>query len=306
MRHTALNQGADFAKAIPELDELAKDYPNERLIFVILGQLHNGANQGDQAAVAFRRAKEIGPKSPRVEAFLAGDELLHGNYAKARAIYADVEKQLPEGSVPFAVRYGTTFSHLYEGNPDAALESLETYLAEYLAAGSNQNFPEVFIYNSMARINLENGRLEGAMKAYEKGFESVPGSELTEDQKKTWKGRFLHGKARTLAKLGKHEEAWEQAEAVKTMIEEAGEPAEQFWPAYHYLAGYCKLEAGSAKAAAEHLEKADLTDPFQKLLLARAYEKLAQKAYQDVVDSKQTGIERALAYPEAKKKVGSL
>ena len=191
------------------------------------------------------------------------------------------------------------------------MESLETYLTEYRASGSNQTFPEVFIYNSMARINLENGRLEEAMKAYKMGFESVPGSNLPEDQKKTWEGRLVHGKARTLAKMGKHEAAWQEAKVVKKMIEEGGEPAEQFWPAYHYLAGYCKLEAGDVKAAAEHLEKSDQTDPFQRLLLARAYEKLGEKekarqAYQDVVDSKQTGIERALAYPEAKKKIGSL
>ena len=47
----------------------------------------------------------------------------------------------------------------------------------------------------MARINLENGRLDEAMKAYEKGYESVPGSKLPEDQKQTWLGRLRHGKA---------------------------------------------------------------------------------------------------------------
>lgn len=311
MRHTVLNQGADFAKSIPELEALAKEYPNERLIFVILGQLYNGTGEGDKASVAFRRAKEIGPKSPRVEAFLASDELLAGNYAKARAIFADVEKDLPKGAVPFSVRYGTTFSYLYEGKVDAALESLQAYLQEYRSSGSNQNFPEVFIHNSMARINLENGRLEAALAEYEKGFESVPGSNLPEDQKKTWEGRLLHGKARTLAKMGKHEEAWKLAETVKQMIEEGGEPAEQFWPAYHYLAGYCLLEKGDAKGAAKHLEQANQADPFQKLLLARAYEELGDKAkakatYKEVVDSKQTGIERALAYPEASAKLLSL
>lgn len=310
MRHTVLNQGAEFRQSIPELEALAKDFPDERLIFVILGQLHNAAGDGDKASVAFRRANEIGPPSPRVDAFLAADELLKGNYARARAIYADVERRLPKGSVPFSVRYGTTFSYLYEGRVDEALESLEAYLAEYRDSGSNQNFPEVFIHNSIARINLENGRLEAAMRAYEKGFESVPGSELPEDQKKTWQGRLVHGKARTLAKMGRHQEAWAQAEVVRKMIEEGGQPAEQFWPAYHYLAGYLKLEAGEAKAAAEHLEKANLADPFQKLLLARAYEKLGQKdkaraAYTDVVNSRQTGIERALAYPEARRKLAS-
>ena len=95
------------------------------------------------------------------------------------------------------------------------------------------------------------------------------------------------------------------------MIEEGGEAGKQFWPAYHYLAGYLKLEAGDNAAALEHLKQANPDDPFHTLLLARAYERVGQKdearkTYQKVLDSKQAGIERALAYPEAKKKVQAL
>lgn len=311
MLHTITNQGANFQDSIPPLEQLAKDYPGERLIFVVLGQLYNGTGEGDKATAAFRRAKQIGPPSLRVEAFLAGDDLLAGNYAKARATYASIEKQLPAGSVPFSIRFGTTFSHLYEGNVDAALESLESYLKEYRASGASQQFPEVFIHNAMARINLENGRFEAALEHYKRGYESVPGSQLPEDQKQTWLGRLHHGRCRTLAKMGKHDEAWKEAELVRTMIENGGEPAKQFWPAYHYLAGYVLLEARKFGEAAEHLRQANLQDPFHKLLLARACEKLGDKAeakqlYAEIVDSKWPGIERALAYPEAKQKAASL
>ena len=58
----------------------------------------------------------------------------------------------------------------------------------------------------------------------------------------------------------------------------------------------------------EHLTQADPKDPFQRLLLARAYDKLGERdnavgAYKEVVASTTNNIERALAYPEAKKKV---
>jgi tetratricopeptide (TPR) repeat protein len=311
MYHARVNQGVDFKKSIEPLEALAKDYPGERLIYVILGQLYAGNNQAENARVAFEKAQGIGPKSARIQAFLAGDDLLKGQYDKARATYESVEKSLPKGSVPFLIRFGVTFSHLYEGNVDKALESLRTYLAEYKAGGLDQQFPEVFIWNAMARINLEHGRLEEAMKAYEKGYESVPGSSLTADQKETWLGRLRHGKARVLARMGKHKEAWAEAEAVKQMIEQGGEPAKQYWPAYHYLAGYVKLHAGEYVAAVEHLKQADPNDPFHTLLLARAHEKLGQKeeakkAYQKVVNSQWPGIERPLAYPEAKRKVEAL
>jgi tetratricopeptide (TPR) repeat protein len=311
MYHARANQGVDFRKSIEPLEAVARDYPGERLVWVLLGQLYAGDGQGAKAKEAFTKAQAIGPKTARIEVFLANDQLLQGNYAKARAAYQDVEKSLPKGSVPFAIRFGTTFSHLYEGKVDQALESLRTYLAEYKAGGLDQQFPEVFIWNAMARINLENGRLDEAMKAYEKGYESVPGSKLPEDQKQTWYGRLRHGKARVLAKMGKHQEAWAEAEAVRQMIEQGGEPAKQYWPAYHYLAGYVKLEAGEYAAAVEHLKKSDQNNPFDVLLLARALEKSGQKdeakkAYQKVVDSQWAGIERPLAYPEAKKKLQTL
>jgi hypothetical protein len=88
---------------------------------------------------------------------------------------------------------------------------------------------------------------------HEQGYKSVPESKISDDEKKTWLGRLHHGKARTLAKLGKHEEAWTEAETVKKMIEDGGEPAEQYWPAYHYPAGHLKLEAGEYAKAVEHL-----------------------------------------------------
>jgi tetratricopeptide (TPR) repeat protein len=311
MIHNRLNQGVDFRKSIEPLVEIGHDYPGERLVYMILGQLYNGDGKADLAAEAFRKAQAIGPRSARAEAFLAGHDLLKGRYAEARSQYESIEKSLPKGAVPFPIRFGITFSYLYEGNVDPALASLKTYLDEYKANGLDQQFPEVFIWNAMARINLENGRLQEAMADYEKGYESIPNSKLPEDQKQTWLGRLHHGKCRTLARMGKHEEAWKEAETVRTMIVNGGEAGRQFWPAYHYLAGYAKLESGDNAAALEHLLQADATNPFHTLLLARAYERLgrkdeAKKAYQTIVDSQAQGIELPLSYPEAKKKVSSL
>jgi tetratricopeptide (TPR) repeat protein len=310
MKVARANQGAKVADAIPLLETLGADYPGERLVQVILGQIYQGQNEPEKARVAFEKARAIGPESARVRAFLANDDLLKGQYDRARKAFLDVEKTLPKGAAPFAVRYGLAFSYLYEGQVDPALAALKTYLAEYKDSGSAQGFPEVFIWNSIARINLENGRLDAAMQAYEKGYESVPGSSLPEDQKQVWYGRLHHGRCRTLAKMGKHQEAWTEAQTIKKMIDEGGEPAKQYIPAWHYLAGYLKLEAGDYQAAVEELKQANPDDPFHQLLLARAYEKSGDKAeahktYQKVVDSRQNGIERALAYPEARKKLAS-
>jgi tetratricopeptide (TPR) repeat protein len=303
------NQGQSFRDAIAPLEALAVDYPDERLVQVILGQLYQAANDVEKARAAYRRADAIGPKSLRVRAFLANEELLDGRYDDARRTFLDVSASLPKGAAPFAVRYGLAFADLYQGHPDDAIASLEKYAVEYRDSGAAQGFPEVFIWNSIARIELENGRLDAAMKAYEKGYASVPGSGLPDDQKEVWLGRLHHGRCRTLARMGRHDEAWKEALTIKKMIDDGGEAGKQYLPAWHYLAGYLDLEKGDAKAAVEELKQADATNPFHLLLLARAYEKTGQKdeartTYRAIVDSRQNGLERALAYPEAKRKLG--
>ncbi|HXV62847.1 MAG TPA: tetratricopeptide repeat protein [Vicinamibacteria bacterium] len=305
------NGGANFQAAIDPLEKLAFDYPDERLVQMILGQIYLGTQNGEKARSAFERAQAIGPPSQRARSFLANDDLMQGEYEKARASFESIEKELPEGAAPAPIRYGVTFSYLYEDNVDAAIESLETYLAEYRDSGAAQGFPEVFIWNSIARISLENGRLAKAMDAYEKGYESVPGSSLPEDQKQLWLGRLLHGRCRVLSKMGKHEEAWGVAEEIRKMIEDGGEGAQQYLTAYHYLVGYLMLEKGETQKAVEHLKQGNTDDPFQTLLLARAYDRLgeedkARSAYQSVVDSSANGLERALAYTEAKRRLAEI
>jgi tetratricopeptide (TPR) repeat protein len=297
--------------AIEPLAKLGKDYPQDRVVAMLVGQLYAAQGRNDEARAAYERAKAIDATTPRVHAFLANLLILQGDYPKARAAFAQALKLVPPGGAAGPIRYGEAFTYLYEGKVDAALEPLQRFVDEYKNAGAPFGLPEVFIWNSIARINLENGRFDEAMKAYEKGYASVPGSGLDETQKKIWLGRLEHGKARTYARMGKAEEAWKEAQVVRRMIDDGGEQAKQFEPAWNYLAGYVKLAAGDAQAAAEYLEKSDLTDPFHKLLLARAYEKLgrkaeAKKAYEEVVASNANTLERALSYPEAKKRLETL
>jgi tetratricopeptide (TPR) repeat protein len=306
-----LARGKNPEQAYAPLVQLTKDYPKERLFFMLLGQNAAGLGKQEEAKAAFETAIALDPKTPRAYAFVGNYHLMKGDYDKARELYRLARSKAPAGVAPAAPTYSTAFTYLYEGKVDEALGTMRDFLGEYRKAATPSDLPEVFIWNSIARINLENGRLEEAMKAYGQGFESVPGSQLPEDQKKIWLGRLHHGRGRTLARMGKHAEAWAEAETVRKMIEEGGEAGKPFQPAYHYLAGYLKLEKGEYPAAIEHLKQGDGEDPFQKLLLARAYDKAgdapsARKAYQEVVASTQNGLDRALAYREAKARLAAM
>jgi tetratricopeptide (TPR) repeat protein len=303
-----LTRAQKSAEALPKFIELAKQYPEDRMVQMLLGQVYTNLGKLDEANASFEKAIKLDGSTPRVYTFLGNNEVLRGNYAKARELFnKSLEKQV-KGSAPFGPNYGMAFAHIYQGDIKAAVKTLEAYAAEYQTSTQQQNFPAVFIWNSIARLHLEYGKAEDAMKAYEKGYATIPGSNLDETQKKIWLGRLHHGKARTLAKMGKREEAWKEAEVIKKMIEEGGKEGEQFWQAYHYLAGYLKLESGDYAKAVEELKQTDLTDPFHKLLLARAHEKngdaaSAQKLYKEITEFNQLTLERALSYPEAKKKL---
>jgi tetratricopeptide (TPR) repeat protein len=295
-------------EALPIFLDLAKQYPEDRMVQMLLGQVYTNLGKPDESNAAFERAIKLDGSTPRVYTFIGNNELLRGNYAKARELFNTALSKQVKRSAPFGPNYGLAFVYIYQNDIKSAVKTLEAYAVDYDTSTQQQNFPAVFIWNSIARLHLEYGKAEDAMKAYEKGYATIPGSNLDEMQKKIWLGRLHHGKARTLAKMGKKEEAWKEADLIKKMIEEGGKDGEQFWPAYHYLTGYLKLEAGDYAKAVEELKQTDLTDPFHKLLLARAYEKNgdsanAQKLYKEITEFNQLTLERALAYPEAKKKL---
>lgn len=296
------------AEALPLFIELSTQYPDDRMVQMLLGQVYSNLGKLDESNAAFERAKKLDGSTPRVYTFLGNNELLKGNYSKARELFNTSLAKQVKGSAPFGPNYGLAFSYIYTGDIKSAVRQLEAYAADYQTSTQQQNFPAVFIWNSIARLHLEYGKTEDAMKAYEKGYATIPGSNLDDMQKKIWLGRLHHGTARTLAKMGKREEAWKEAEVIKKMIEDGGKDGEQFWPSYHYVTGYLRLEAGDYAKAVEELKQTDLTDPFHKLLLARAYEKsgdgaTAQKLYKEITEFNQLTLERALAYPEARKKL---
>lgn len=305
------NKAAD---ASPIFETLHKEYPDERRVCMMLGQINLNTGKYEAAVPYFEAALKLDNSTARAYALLGNCHLLRENYAKARENFqAALSKVGPDAS-PFQPFFGITFSYLYEGKPEPALKNEEEFLARYLRNGSTtgpNGFPAVWIYNNMARINLEFGNTTEALRLYEKGYETVPGSAIDSTDKLVWYGRLFHGKARTLARMGKYDEAWKMAEQIKQMIENGGKEGEEYWDSYHYVAGYVKLESGDYAAAAEHLEQANQNDPFHKLLLARANLKLGKKdyaleIYREIAKFSTSNMERALAYPEAKKMVAQL
>lgn len=293
-------------QALESFKQANKLLPDERMVYMMLGQLNRQKGNFTEAIAVFEAANKIDASLPRATTFIGDCYLLTDNYEKARTYYKQVVAKVDPDASPGGPFFGQIWADLYEGKPDPALKTLDEFMDRYNRNGSAQGLPPVWIWNHKARINLEFGRLNEALRCYEIGYKSVPPSQIDSTQKLVWLGRMHHGRARTLAKMGKYDEAWKIAEEVKKMIEDGGEQGKQYVPAYHYLAGYIKLEKGDYAAAIEHLKQTDLNDPFHKVLLARAHMKAgnkdeALKLYGEIAKTTTSGIERALSYPEAKK-----
>ncbi|HEY0082767.1 MAG TPA: tetratricopeptide repeat protein [Pyrinomonadaceae bacterium] len=304
----ALVRAQKPTEALPLLKQLAADYPDERMVHMMLGQVLFNRGEIEEARTHFERAVALDNSTPRAYNLLGNYHLLRGDYARAREMYRQSLKRTLKDTAAFGPNFGLTYTHVYEGNIPEALKVLTRFQEQYAQTSGAAEFPPVFIWNAIARLHLENGQPAEAIKFYERGYQTVPGSKLPAEEKLIWLGRLHHGRGRALSKLGKHEEAWREAELIKKMIEENPERGKQFMTSYHYIAGYLRLEGGDYAKALEHLKQADQTDLFHKLLLARAYDRSgdaanAQKIYREIVDSKQNNLERALAVPEAKKKL---
>ncbi len=311
MEAHALNRAQKRGESLEAFRKLAADYPGDRMVQMMIGQVATAEGKLDEARAALERALAIDATTPRVHGLLANVYTLQDDYARAREHYRHALERQAAGTAPGAVHIGLAFTHVYEGHPHEALAGLRTFLDLFRKTGGSPGLPEAFIWNAMGRIELENGRLPQALADYEKGYESVPGSDVSERDKKVWLGRLHHGRGRTLARMGRYDEAWKEAEFVRKLIEDAGEEGKEFLPAYHYLAGYIKMQAGEKDAALEHLKQSDPTDPFNLMLLGRAYEgagdkENARKAYQASTAIRQLNLDRALAYPESKKRLAAL
>ncbi len=163
--------------------------------------------------------------------------------------------------------YGMT--HLLAGDPEQAAQVFEA-TADYTYETRLDNAP--IFYNALARLYLEQGRYDVAAATYDRSLAISREPDLSPFMRQLWDGRYLHAQARIKARQGRFDEALSMAAQMKERIDESGDQAERFLPAYHYLMGYILVEQEAFEDAIEHLQQSQLGDPFNRWLLARAHD----------------------------------
>src|SRR5437588_8086422 len=126
-----LTRAQKLEQGLPIFLDLAKEYPEDRMVQMLIGQVYTGLNKFPEAKAAFERAIQLDGSTPRVYTFLGNIELLKGDYAKAREAFNKSLAKQVKGSAPFGPNYGLAYAYIYEGNIKAALKTLEAYQQDY-------------------------------------------------------------------------------------------------------------------------------------------------------------------------------
>jgi tetratricopeptide (TPR) repeat protein len=275
------------------------------LMLVQQGRRLNTAGKQAEALALYERALKANPDL--FEGHLASGIALDllGKYDEARPHLSRAIQLAPEdGKRPALMAMAVSWA--FQKRTVDAAKAYEQVFDRDVAARRHGDAAEVA--NALGRLLLETGDFAGARRWYQTGYEqarrqpSEPGSQLA-----LWKFRWLHAQARIAAREGKPADTL--LRDVRELVAGSKELADQA-PAVAYLEGYVALERRDPKAALPALARADQTDPFILMLIARAHEQLEQRAaaretWQKVMALNGHSLQNALARPAARAALAS-
>jgi tetratricopeptide (TPR) repeat protein len=165
-------------------------------------------------------------------------------------------------------------SYAFEGNCKKTVE-YEQQVFNY-AAGTKDFFRQGEIADEAARVCIDAGDLDTALKWYQLGHDTgLRESDIKADRIDLWNFRWEHAQARIAARRGQQAEAQKHVAAAKAILDKGANPEQvQFFP---YLVGYVAFYGGDYKTALDELLKANQNDPFIQCLLGQTHEQMKDK-----------------------------
>jgi tetratricopeptide (TPR) repeat protein len=207
-----------------------------------------------------------------------------------------------------AAQRAMAMSYAFEGNCKKTIE-YEKKVMQYGVEVKNV-FQQGEIADEAARVCIDSGDLDAALKWYETGHDKgLEEPDIKPARVDLWNFRWEHAQARIAARRGNQQEAGEHLTAAKAILDKGGNPEQA--PFFPYLKGYVAFYAGDYKSALEELLKANQNDPFIQCLTAQTYEKLGDKdkaleLYRKASTATAHNPPAAYAVPFSKKKLAEL
>jgi tetratricopeptide (TPR) repeat protein len=229
----------------------------------------------DDSRAAYSRALELDPtngialvKRGHVNSFL-------GYYDEARQDYDQSMAVAREQNKANFANY-RAFTHVHEGNPQAAVDELERLLASVEGLGipeDQHDGVKIFILSNQATIAMHHGMLDVAERAIERRSIHVRNiSEMfgREDVSRQNEGGIAFWEGMLAARAGDYETARSKAEENANLVEPDNNPRKM--EPYHNLMGTVSLLQSDYQEAVGHYRQANLNNIYVKYHLALALE----------------------------------
>ncbi len=261
----------------------------------------------DDAVALYRQALKASPRS-----FAANHQIgmaldLLGQYGEARQYFTQAIQVADSMQQKGQAQRSMAISYAFENNCSEAAKYELPVHESYLAEKDFYNAGE--IANELARICIEAGKLDEALKWYRTGWDTgLREPQIKPERKDLWDFRWEHAQARVAARSGNKAEAQKHVDAAKAILDKGTNPTQA--PFFPYLVGYVAFYGGDYKTALAELQKANQNDPFILVLIAETFEKLGDKTqatdyYRKVLTASTAhNPPNAFARPLAKKKLG--
>lgn len=277
--------------------------------FITKGQQLTRDGKLEEALATYRQELKNTPNS--VQAHNAAGVVLDllGRGAEARQHFAKAIEVAPNAQAKTNAQRQMAMSYAFDSDcQNAARFGQQVF--DYQVAEKNF-YQQGNISNEVARVCLEAGDPDTALKWYQRGHETaLKDPALKPEQTALWNFRWEHAQARIAARRNQPEVARKHVAAAKAILDQNPEMAKDQAIFFPYLTGYVAFYGGDHKTALAELQKANQDDAFIQTLLGQTYEKLGQqdKALEYYRKAAQTtGHNPVAAYarPFARKKLGA-
>jgi tetratricopeptide (TPR) repeat protein len=269
------NDPRDLTEAEVYMGRVVELEPDEPQPQINLGDVYRASQNLDDSRAAYSRALELDPtngialvKRGHVNSFL-------GYYDEARQDYDQSMAVAREQNKANFANY-RAFTHVHEGNPQAAVDELERLLASVEGLGipeDQHDGVKIFILSNQATIAMHHRMLDVAERAIERRSIHVRNiSEMfgREDVSRQNEGGIAFWEGMLAARAGDYETARSKAEENANLVEPDNNPRKM--EPYHNLMGTVSLLQSDYQEAVGHYRQANLNNIYVKYHLALALE----------------------------------
>lgn len=298
---SALNNFKEAEKAFQTYIKLSHNSPNG---FDSYAELLLKMGKYDESIVQYKKALEFDPAFSFSLTGIGNNYIFKGDYVNARKYYREYYDKAPLFTGKLAALYWEAVSFIHEGKVEKAINAFDAY--RDLAEKENQPTNAILSYANQGMIFIETGKPAEGMKYYEKAFDLIGKSKLSETVKENFMTYSALWRLYALTANGELDKAGAEAEKCKQKIAIRKNPGEEMF--LNSMLGFLEIKKGDYDKAIQYFSKADTEDPLNWYYKAAACDKKgdkqnAKKLLEKIAKSNVNSLNLALVRNRAKEEL---